>query len=80
MKRKMVAGLVSVAMVLGAASAVFAGEYQPAMEAALKNLKEARMALENATADKGGHRVKAIKKINEAIREVEKGIAYDNRR
>jgi hypothetical protein len=48
---------------------------QPHMRAALDSLKSAKGKLENATADKGGHRVKAIELINLAIDEVNKGIA-----
>ncbi|EDY38355.1 hypothetical protein CPCC7001_1234 [Cyanobium sp. PCC 7001] len=47
---------------------------QPNMKAALVNLKQAKQSLEQATHDKGGHRVKAIQLINEAIEEVKKGI------
>lgn len=32
-----------------------------------------------ATADKGGHRVKAIQLTKDAIDEVKKGIAFDNK-
>ncbi len=47
---------------------------QPNMEAALRSLGEARASLEKATADKGGHRVKAIELVNQAIAEVNRGI------
>lgn len=33
---------------------------------------------QNATADKGGHRVAAIKHLKAAIAEIEAGIAFDN--
>jgi hypothetical protein len=52
---------------------------QPMMQQALTELKGAATALENATADKGGHRAKALKLTKEAIVEVEKGIKFDNR-
>lgn len=48
---------------------------QPHMRAALSNLESARRNLEQATADKGGHRAKAIDLVNKAINEVNKGIA-----
>ena len=48
---------------------------QPHMEAALKALKEARHHLEEAEADKAGHRVKAIEHCDAAIKEVQAGIA-----
>jgi hypothetical protein len=52
---------------------------QPAMEKALDHLEAAKDALQNATEDKGGHRVKAIKFVKKAINQVEAGIKYDNR-
>jgi hypothetical protein len=51
---------------------------QPQMEAALTSLREAKKHLSEATADKGGHRVKALELTSAAIEQVEKGIAYDN--
>jgi hypothetical protein len=68
------------AFVLGAVltSAVAFADKQPLMKNALKNLQEAKVALNNATGDKGGHRMKAIELIDSAIGEVEKGIAFDN--
>ena len=53
---------------------------QPKMQEALEHLKAAKAALQAATSDKGGHRVKAIDKVNDAIEQVEKGIAVDNKR
>ncbi|MBC7933421.1 MAG: hypothetical protein H7Z38_22905 [Rubrivivax sp.] len=50
---------------------------QPRMKEALELLRSARSHLNNATADKGGHRAKAIEHVNKAIDEVEKGIEYD---
>jgi hypothetical protein len=51
---------------------------QPEMAAALQNLREAQRNLESASRDKGGHRVKALERIQQAIAEVEAGIQYDN--
>ncbi len=53
-------------------------EPQPQMRAALMALRNAKDHLEKASHDKGGHRVRAIGLINQAISEVEKGIAFDN--
>lgn len=47
---------------------------QPNMKAALASLNEAKQHLKQATTGKGGHRVKAIELIDEAIEEVRKGI------
>lgn len=52
---------------------------QPHMKAALEALQTAKEQLEKATADKGGHRKKALEHVRKAINEVEKGIAYDRR-
>ena len=49
---------------------------QPHMRAALNALRNARSELQIASANKGGHRAKAIDLVNQAIRQVEKGIAY----
>ncbi len=53
-------------------------EYQPAMQAALTALANAKNALLMGTADKGGHRVVAINLIDQAMAQVQLGIQYDN--
>ena len=53
-------------------------EKQGHMKAARETLITAREQLKKATSDKGGHRVKAIELTNQAIEQVEKGIAFDN--
>lgn len=50
---------------------------QPKMQAALQSLQQAKAALADASADKGGHRGAAMKLIDQAIKEVEAGIEYD---
>ena len=50
---------------------------QPHMQAALDHLRAAKAELNAATADKGGHRAKAIALVNDAIAQVEHGIAFD---
>ncbi len=52
---------------------------QPFMKAARNNLNQAKGNLNKATADKGGHRNKALSLVNDAIAQVNKGIAYDRR-
>jgi len=47
---------------------------QPHMQAALEHLRAARVELEKAEADKGGHRVAAIKACNVAIQHTQEGI------
>jgi hypothetical protein len=49
---------------------------QSHMKAALNALRNARSELEMASANKGGHRRKAIDLVNRAITEVKKGIQY----
>jgi hypothetical protein len=50
---------------------------QPFMRAAYENLKDAKNSLLKATADKGGHRQRAIDLTNAAMTSVSNGIAYD---
>ena len=52
---------------------------QPFMQAARADLKTAKRELQKAIPDKGGHRVKAIALVNNAIAEVNAGIAFDRR-
>lgn len=52
---------------------------QPKMQAAQNLLEGAKKQLEAADNDKGGHRVKAIQATNEALEQVKKGIAFDNK-
>jgi hypothetical protein len=54
-------------------------EPQPHMKAALAQLQAAKASLEKASADKGGHRVKAIALTNEAIEQTKKGIEFDDK-
>ena len=68
----------AVAVLVLAATAFAAGlavAAQPKMQAALEQLRHARGALERAEHDKGGHRVKALGLIDQAIDEVKAGIA-----
>jgi len=64
--------VLATAFVAGRASAD-----QPHMQAALEHLRAAKVELDAATPDKGGHRAKAIALTNDAIAQVERGIAYD---
>jgi len=50
---------------------------QPHMQAALDHLKAAKAELDAADADKGGHRVAALRLVNDAITQVEKGMRFD---
>jgi hypothetical protein len=55
----------------------FAMADQPKMQAALQSLQQAKASLNEATADKGGHRGKAMKLVDQALKEVQAGIDYD---
>lgn len=55
-------------------------EPQPNMKEALEHLNAAKASLQKATADKGGHRVKAIELVEKAIEQTQKGIEFDNKR
>jgi hypothetical protein len=52
---------------------------QPNMQSAKVNLQNAKAQLISASPNKGGHRAKAIDLVNEAIAEVNRGIAFDRR-
>jgi hypothetical protein len=68
-----VAAVVVIAAVSCASGCVVAA--QPHMQNALGALQNARSELQVAEANKGGHRVTALRLINEAIGEVQAGIA-----
>jgi hypothetical protein len=74
-KQTIVAGVLGVTL----ASGVFIGEalaYQEHMHAALDALRTARHELEDADANKGGHREAAIRLVDEAIAETQAGIDF----
>ncbi len=50
--------------------------YQPNMEQALGDLHAARISLEVSSPDKGGHRVRALELVNQAITQVRLGIYF----
>ncbi len=77
--KKMLFVAVASAALGGLATQAFA-EPQPNMKKALVSLEDAKNHLEKATADKGGHRVKAMALITDAISEVKAGIEFDNKR
>ena len=52
------------------------GHEEPHMSAALGHLQEARTELERATANKGGHREKAMQLVDQAMEQVRAGEAY----
>ena len=74
-----VLGFLLAGAVGGVAFRAAQAEPQPHMRKALEALQIAKNQLEKASADKGGHRVKAMALVDQAIDEVKKGIAFDNR-
>ena len=70
----MMFGLFAVPVTMATASV----EEQPHMRAALEHLRAAKAELEQAEADKGGHRVSALKATNDAIHHTEEGIKFAN--
>lgn len=73
----LVLSLVVFSSVLSLPVQVTCAANQPFMEAAKKDLNNARNALKKATADKGGHRQRALELVNDAITQVDKGITYN---
>jgi hypothetical protein len=59
--------------VIGASIAYAA---QPHMVSALELLQSARTELQRATANKGGHRERALNAVDRAIQETREGIAF----
>jgi len=81
MHRRLVIRMLTVALPLAlvATAAFKVGEYvqgQPHMEAAMTALVSAKTHLKEAADDKGGHKVAAMKAIDEAITHVQAGIDY----
>jgi hypothetical protein len=71
--------LVAGAFVAALGTAFFVGQAsadQPHMQTALDALRTARSELNMATANKGGHRERALSLVDEAIDQVKAGMAY----
>jgi hypothetical protein len=75
LKSTLLFGAMSAALV----TTFFLGEAtarQPHMRAALDDLQSARDQLQDASSNKGGHRVEALRLTNQAIDEVRSGIEH----
>jgi hypothetical protein len=68
--------LAVLALLIFAVAGLAAGD-QPFMRAARADLMTAKSELQKAIPDKGGHRVKAIQLVNQAIAQVNAGMAFD---
>jgi hypothetical protein len=73
-RRSILTAIMLFVVVAGGFVAGRASAAQPHMAAALDHLRLAKRSLESATADKGGHREKAIRLVNDAIAETELGM------
>jgi hypothetical protein len=73
-RRELAAVLAGGALAVGLASSAEA--YQGNMERGLSSLYDALGSLREASSNKGGHRVKAINLIIQALAEVQAGIEY----
>lgn len=74
--RILVVALIAAAFSAGRLSAAVQQEH---MQEALAALNSAKTHLGMANADKGGHRMKAIHHVEEAIKEVNLGMGYSRR-
>jgi len=63
-----------VGLFVGSAVGSWAAINQPHMIAALETLKKAKMELEVAEHNKGGHRAKAIELVHKAIEQTRMGV------
>jgi hypothetical protein len=70
--------LAVLALLVFGVAGIAAGD-QPFMRAARADLMTAKSELQKAIPDKGGHRVKAIELVNQAIAQVNAGMAFDRR-
>lgn len=77
-KKRFVVMIVALGLIIGLAVGVWA-ERQPHMRAALEHLRAAKAELEAASHDKGGHKIAALKAIDQAIEHVREGMKYANR-
>jgi hypothetical protein len=50
--------------------------HEPHMSAAYGHLQQARTELERASANKGGHRERAMQAVDQAMQEIEEGERY----
>ncbi|MBA2734091.1 MAG: hypothetical protein H0U54_14585, partial [Acidobacteria bacterium] len=78
MKIKKLAAVTLTAIITVSLTAISASALdQPNMTAARNDLNKAENSLRKATADKGGHRNRALNLISQAIAEINRGISFD---
>ncbi len=64
------------AALLALPSPARAAEKYPRIRASIRELREARKELEEGAKIFGGHRVKAVKAVDEAIEQLQKAVEY----
>jgi len=69
--------LLAIAAVATVFCAPVANADQPKMRDALADLEAARVKLQHADHDKGGHRERALELVNNAIAQIKEGMRYD---
>ena len=74
-KKLFAIALLTVALVSGFVAGRASAD-QPHMQTALDDLQAAKVELQAADPDKGGHRVAALSLVNKAITQVQEGIRY----
>ena len=74
-KAAFAAGVLALTMAAGYGVGVAEGS-QPHMQSALASLQSAKVELQVAEENKGGHRANALALVNQAIGEVRAGIEY----
>jgi len=70
-----VAAVAAAGVIAAAASREAQASEQPHMDAALGLLQNAKAELQQATHNKGGHRARAVQLVDQAIAQVNAGIA-----
>ena len=80
MLKRVVVVILVVGFLIGGTIVGWAAIHQPHMMAALEALQKAKMELEVAEHNKGGHREKALKLVHHAIEQTRKGIEAGERR
>jgi hypothetical protein len=73
----LLAVLLAPARVVSLGQQTSAREAHPHIEAAMKALEQAKGQLEHAAHDFGGHRVKALEHVNQALQECRDALRYD---
>lgn len=74
--RMIILALICIGALTGGYLVGHAAGRQPRMRAALEQLRDARAELKAAAPNKGGHRVKAIVLVNDAIAQVKAGMEF----